>query len=307
MFTIIIFLVIVLFVLLITGKQVKDNPQLIKILGSIRIIVIIGIFLAIVFASLVQIGPGNVGVTILFGNVQDNVLRSGLNIINPLVEVEELDVKTRAYTMSGIKDEGQQKNDDAIITLSSDGLSLKLDVTVWYRLSEGDAPNLLRTVGTDYVEKIVRPATRTALRDVSVKYPATDIYSSKRDDFVSEISKNLEKSFEGRGIVLEKVLLRNVELPEKIREAIDEKIAAEQRAQQMVYVLQKEKQEAERKQVEARGIAEAQKIISNTINSQYLQWKYIETLKDLMNSKNNTIVITPYDQKLTPLLNLNKP
>lgn len=307
MFTIIIFLVIVLFVLLITGKQVKDNPQLFKILGSIRIIVIIGIFLAIVFASLVQIGPGNVGVTILFGNVQDNVLRSGLNIINPLVVVEELDVKTQAYTMSGIKDEGQQKNDDAIITLSSDGLSLKLDVTVWYRLSEGDAPNLLRTVGTDYVEKIVRPATRTALRDVSVKYPATDIYSSKRDDFVSEISKNLEKSFEGRGIVLEKVLLRNVELPEKIREAIDEKIAAEQRAQQMVYVLQKEKQEAERKQVEARGIAEAQKIISNTINSQYLQWKYIETLKDLMNSKNNTIVITPYDQKLTPLLNLNKP
>lgn len=307
MITIIIFLVIILFVLLITSKQIKDNPQLSKILGSIRIIVIIGIFLAIVFASLVQIGPGNVGVTILFGNVQDNVLRSGLNIINPLVEVEELDVKTQAYTMSGIKDEGQQKNDDAIITLSSDGLSLKLDVTVWYRLNEGDAPNLLRTVGTDYVEKIVRPATRTALRDVSVKYPATDIYSSKRDDFVSEISKNLEKSFDGRGIVLEKVLLRNVELPEKIREAIDEKIAAEQRAQQMVYVLQKEKQEAERKQVEARGIAEAQKIISNTINPQYLQWKYIETLKDLMNSKNNTIVITPYDQKLTPLLNLNKP
>ncbi len=306
MFTIIIFLVIILFVLLIASKQIKDNPQLSKILGSIRIIVIIGIFLAIVFASLVQIGPGNVGVTILFGNVQENVLRSGLNIINPLVEVEELDVKTQAYTMSGIKDEGQQKNDDAIITLSSDGLSLKLDVTVWYRLSEGDAPNLLRTVGTDYVEKIVRPATRTALRDISVKYPATDIYSSKRDDFVSEISKNLEKSFEGRGIVLEKVLLRNVELPEKIREAIDEKIAAEQRAQQMVYVLQKEKQEAERKQVEARGIAEAQKIISNTINSQYLQWKYIEALKDLMNSKNNTIVITPYDQKLTPLLNLNK-
>jgi prohibitin 1 len=156
------------------------------------------------------------------------------------------------------------------------------------------------------MEKIVRPASRTALRDVSVKYNATDIYSSKRDDFVNDITKNLEKSFEGRGIVLEKVLLRNVELPDKVKEAIDEKIAAEQRAQQMVYVLQKEKQEAERKQVEARGVSEAQKIISSTISPQYLQWKYIETLKDLMNSKNNTIVITPYDQKLTPLLNLNK-
>jgi regulator of protease activity HflC (stomatin/prohibitin superfamily) len=132
------------------------------------------------------------------------------------------------------------------------------------------------------------------------------MYSTKREDFISQISKNLEKSFEGKGILMEKILLRNIELPGKVREAIDEKISAEQRAQQMVYVLQKEKQEAERKQVEAKGIAEAQKIISNTINPQYLQWKYIEALKDLMNSKNNTIVITPYDQKLTPLLNLNQ-
>ena len=91
-----------------------------------------------------------------------------------------------------------------------------------------------------------------------------------------------------------------------MKEAIDEKIAAEQRSQQMVYVLQKEKQEAERKQIEAQGIAEAQKIISNTINSQYLQWKYIEAMKEMVNSKNNTIVIAPYDSKLMPLLNLNQ-
>jgi len=306
MITLIIFLVVILFVTFFINKQIKDNPQLFKTVNLLRVVLIIGIFIAIIFASLVQIGPGTVGVTILFGNVQDNVLKSGLNLVNPLVEVEKLDIKTQAYTMSGIKDEGATKGDDAIITLSSDGLTLKLDITVWFRLNEGDAPNLLRTLGIDYMEKIVRPATRTALRDVSVKYSATDIYSSKRDDFTNDITKNLEKSFDGRGIVLEKVLLRNVELPDKVREAIDEKISAEQRAQQMVYVLQKEKQEAERKQVEAKGIAEAQRIISNTISPQYLQWKYIETLKDLMNSKNNTIVITPYDQKLTPLLNLNK-
>jgi regulator of protease activity HflC (stomatin/prohibitin superfamily) len=234
------------------------------------------------------------------------VLRSGLNIVNPLVEVEKLDIKTQAYTMSGVKDEGQVKGDDAILTLSSDGLTLKLDVTVWFKVSESEAPQILRTIGADYIEKIVRPATRTSLRDVSVQYTATDIYSSKRDDFIKEISKNLETSFQGRGIILEKVLLRNIELPEKVKEAIDEKISAEQRAQQMVYVLQKEKQEAERKQVEARGVSEAQKIISSSISPQYLQWKYIEALKELMTSKNNTIVITPYDQKLTPLLNLNK-
>jgi regulator of protease activity HflC (stomatin/prohibitin superfamily) len=292
--------------LFLVRKNLQDNKNAEKVIGLLRVLALIGIVVAILFASIVQIGPGQVGVPILFGSVQDNVLRSGLNIVNPLVEVEKLDIKTQAYTMSGVKDEGQVKGDDAILTLSSDGLTLKLDVTVWFKVSESEAPQILRTIGADYIEKIVRPATRTSLRDVSVQYTATDIYSSKRDDFIKEISKNLETSFQGRGIILEKVLLRNIELPEKVKEAIDEKISAEQRAQQMVYVLQKEKQEAERKQVEARGVSEAQKIISSSISPQYLQWKYIEALKELMTSKNNTIVITPYDQKLTPLLNLNK-
>jgi regulator of protease activity HflC (stomatin/prohibitin superfamily) len=306
MISLLIFFVILLLALFVVRKNLSDNKNAEKIIGFLKVIAVIGIVVTVIFSSIVQIGPGQVGVPILFGNVQDNVLRSGLNFVNPLVEIEKLDVKTQAYTMSGIKDEGTVKGDDAIITLSSDGLTLKLDVTVWFRVGEADAPNILRTIGTDYLEKIVRPATRTSLRDISVQYNATDIYSTKRDDFINAITKNLESSFEGRGIILEKVLLRNVELPEKVKEAIDEKISAEQRAQQMVYVLQKERQEAERKQVEAHGVAEAQKIISNTINPQYLQWKYIEALKELMTSKNNTIVITPYDQKLTPLLNLNK-
>jgi len=306
MTSLIIFFLILFIVFNVLKKQYAGNQGITKILGLLRLVSIAGIALSILFSSLIQIGAGRIGVPILFGSVQDNVLRSGLNIVNPLVEVEKLDVRTQAYTMSSVHNEGQVQGDDAIVTMSSDGLTLKLDVTVWYRLSENEAPNLMRTIGTDFTEKIVRPAARTAIRDVSVMFPATDIYSTKREDFVNEVTKNLEKSFSGRGIILEKVLLRNVELPLKVKEAIDEKIAAEQRSQQMVYVLQKEKQEAERKQVEARGVAESQKIISNTISSQYLQWKYIEALKELMNSKNNTIVITPYDQKLMPLINLNK-
>lgn len=306
MISLFVIFILIAVVLTVIRKQNSNNQQTMKSTGIARTLVLTAAVLVLIFASVVQIGPGEVGVPILFGNVQDNVLKSGLNFVNPLVEVEKLDVKLQAYTMSGVQDEGAIKRDDAIISLSSDGLSLKLDVTVWFKLSESEAPNLLRFIGTDYVEKIIRPATRTAIRDITVMYSATDIYSAKRNDFISEITKNLETSFSGKGIILDKVLLRNVELPEKIREAIDEKIAAEQRSQQMVYVLQKEKQEAERKKVEASGIAEAQKIISNTINPQYLQWKYIEALKDLMTSKNNTIVITPYDQKLTPLLNLNQ-
>ncbi|MGB3019026.1 MAG: prohibitin family protein [Ignavibacteria bacterium] len=310
MIGIIVFLIIAIIILSIVKSQLQGNEKVQKILNTGRILAGVGILLSILLACVVQIGPGEVGVQILFGKVQDGILRSGLNFINPLMEVQKLDIKTQAYTMSGANDMDvsatETKKSDPIQTLSSDGLTLILDVTVWYRLSADDAPNILRTIGSDYESKIVLPAIRTAIRDVAVNYVATDIYSSKRNDYVNAITKRLEESFLGRGLILEKVLLRNVELPQKVREAIDEKIAAEQRAQQMVYVLQKEKQEAERKTVEAQGVAEAQKIINSTISNSYLQWKYIETLKELVNSPNNSFVIAPYDQKLTPLLNFNQ-
>lgn len=307
---IIIFLIIAIIVLTVVKGQLKANLQLEKVTDMLRVIAGIGILLTVLFASIVQIGPGEVGVQNLFGNVQENILRSGLNLVNPLMEVQKIDIKTQAYTMSGANDQDvndvKSNRSDPIQTLSSDGLTLLLDVTVWYRLSADEAPNLIRTIGVDYESKIVLPAIRTAIRDIAVNFVATDIYSSKRDDYVNDVAKKLENSFEGRGIILEKVLLRNVELPQKVREAIDEKIAAEQRAQQMVYVLQKERQEAERKQVEATGVAEAQRIINSTISNSYLQWKYIETLKELVNSPNNSFVIAPYDQKLVPMLNFNQ-
>lgn len=305
MIALIIFLVIILIIVL-SLKKTAQEERLSKILGTVRNILYIALAIAVISAAIVQVGPGEVGVQSLFGSVQDRVLYSGLNIINPLVSVEKMDVKTQAYTMSSTRDEGQQTGDDAITTLSSDGLTLRLDLTVWYRLSADDAPQVYRTIGTDYVAKIVRPAIRTSIRDVSVGYSATDIYSSKREDFVRDVTKNLEAAFQGRGVILERVLLRNVELPEKVRTAIDEKIAAEQRAQQMVYVLQKERQEAERKRVEAQGVSDAQKIVSQTITTLYLQWNYIQVMKELVNSPNHTFIIAPFDQKLVPLLNLGK-
>ncbi len=306
MVALIIFLVIVLIIVISLRKNAHDNEKLSKILGTVRNVIYIAIGIAVVSSAIVQVGAGEVGVQSLFGSVQERVLYSGLSVVNPLVNVEKMDVKTQAYTMSSIHDEGLQKGDDAITTLSSDGLTLKLDLTVWYRLSSEDAPQVYRTIGVDYIEKIVRPAIRTSIRDVSVGYSATDIYSSKREDFVRDVTKNLERAFEGRGIILERVLLRNVELPEKVRMAIDEKIAAEQRSQQMVYVLQKERQEAERKRVEAQGVSDAQKIVSQTITTPYLQWNYIQVMKELVNSPNHTFIVAPFDQKLVPLLNLGK-
>ncbi|MCX7877371.1 MAG: prohibitin family protein [Ignavibacteria bacterium] len=272
-------------------KKGTVNAQTAKLFGIMRNAAFIGIIVALIFSSVVQVGPGQVGVQILFGSVQDNILHSGLNFVNPLITVEEMDIKTQAYTMSGVQDENGKEDDDAISTLSSDGLTIRLDVTIWYRLNATDAPQVYRTIGTDYAEKIVRPAIRTALRDVSVAFSATDIYSQKREDFVRDVTKNLEDAFSGRGIILERVLLRNVELPEKVRAAIDEKIAAEQKAQQMVYILQKERQEAERKRVEAQGIADYNRIVSQSINDQVLQLKGIEATLELGRSTNSKMVI----------------
>jgi len=119
------------------------------------------------------------------------------------------------------------------------------------------------------------------------------------------VKDKLVAAFKDRGIVLENELLRDILLPEKVRTAIDEKIAAEQESQKMQYVLQRERQEADRKRVEAAGISDAQKIIAGSLTNQYLQYNYITTLKELVNSKNSTFVITPFDSKLTPMLNVN--
>lgn len=291
MIALLIFLVIVVLVVSSLKRTAAGNEKLSKLFNIIRTVTYVCIGLVIILSAVVQIGPGQVGVQTLFGSVQNRVLYSGLNFVNPLVEVEKMDVKTQAYTMSTAQDEGNLKGDDAIWALSMDGLTIKLDVTVWYRLNDIDAPQVYRTIGVDYVDKIVRPAIRTALRDVSVLYSATDIYSVKRGDFVAGVTKNVEAAFVGRGIILEKVLLRNVELPDKVRTAIDEKIAAEQKAQQMVYVLQKEKQEAERKKIEAQGISDYNRIVSQSITDQVLQLKGIEATLELAKSNNSKMVV----------------
>jgi regulator of protease activity HflC (stomatin/prohibitin superfamily) len=258
---------------------------------------------SLVYTAAVVIPPGHVGVQVLFGNVLDHTLENGLHIVNPFISVVEMDVKTQAYTMSA-KEADRRGSDGAIETLSSDGLTIRLELTVQYRLSAAQAAQVYRSIGEDYVEKVVRPEVRSAIRDAAVSYVATDLYSTKRGEFMQHVRTRLEHAFRARGIVHENTLLRDIELPKRVRAAIDEKIAAEQEAQKMVYVLNKEKQEADRKRVEAGGIADAQRIISSSLTNPYLQYNYIQTLRALADTKNATFVIAPMDQKLTPMLNV---
>lgn len=268
------------------------------------ILLLIGIVLLV--ASGVRIvDAGHTGVKVLFGNVQEEPLKPGFHIINPLVTVIPMSTRTEAYTMSSVSREGRRSGDDAVVALTSDGVSVKLDITGWYRLQASKAPQVYSNIGLNYAEKIVRPALRTAIRNAVVEYKAEDIYSSKRQAVVKKMEEMITSDLGDRGIVLEKILLRNVILPPRITSAIDEKISASQEAQKMEFVLQKEKQEAQRKELEAQGIATAQKIISDSLTPEYLTWHYIRTLSELATSKNNTFVIAPFDQKLVPLFNVS--
>jgi len=257
----------------------------------IRISALLIILIGLTSSMLKVIEAGQVGVKTLFGKVSSDVLYSGLNIVNPLNEVTTFDVKTQNYTMSGVNDEGSQSGDDAIRVLSADGLEVIIDLSVLFKVKPSAAPEILRTIGTDYLDKIVRPIARTAIRDNAVSYDAVALYSSKRDEFQNKIFQTINKSFITRGLELEQLLVRNITLPASVKTTIESKINAEQDAQKMTFVLQKERQEAERKRVEAQGIADYQKILSTGLSDRQLQYESIKAQKEIALSPNTKVII----------------
>lgn len=267
------------------------NAPLPQYAGTIRVIGLVVIVLGFLTSCIKQIDAGQIGVKSLFGKVQDDILTSGLNVVNPLVEVKAIDVKTQNYTMSGVHNEGEVAGDDAIRVLTADGLEVVIDLTVLYRVQSAEAPKIVREIGMDFKNVIVRPITRTKIRDNAVYYTAVDLYSIKRDEFQARIFKTIEENFKQRGLVLEQLLVRNITLPATVKASIEEKIKAEQDAQKMEFVLQKEKQEAERKRVEAQGIADYQKIISSGLGDKQLQYENLQVMKGLITSPNAKVII----------------
>jgi len=284
-------IVIGIIVLIITAVVIKSSPALAKFKSIGRIAGLIFILLGIVSSSVKQIDAGEVGVKVLFGSIQQDVMGSGLHFINPLLDVKKLDIKTQNYTMTGVNDEGNQSADDAIRVLTSDGLEVTIDLTVLYRVISADAPRLLRETGDDYRDKIVRPITRTKIRDNAVYYQAVDLFGSKRDVFQQRIYKSIEEDFKKRGLMLEQLLVRNITLPNSVKASIESKINAEQDAKKMEFVLLKEKQEAERKRVEAQGIADYQRIINTGLTDQQLQYEQIKAMKELALSTNAKVIV----------------
>ena len=286
-------LLIILGIIILVGSFtfLSHDERFFRFKKTGRVIGFLFILLGILTSCIVQINSGAIGVKSFFGKIQNDVLGSGLHLVNPLLSVEKLDVKTQNYTMSGVHDEGEKSGDDAIRVLTSDGLEVTIDLTVLYRVVSADAPKLLRETGNDYRDKIVRPITRTKIRDNAVYYQAVDLFGIKRDEFQQRIYKSIEDDFKKRGLMLEQLLVRNITLPNSVKASIESKINAEQDAKKMEFVLLKEKQEAERKRVEAQGISDYQRIINTGLTDQQLQYEQIKAMKELALSSNAKVIV----------------
>ncbi len=278
-------------ILFIVSFTLKNNATpFSKYAGAIQMIAVVVVLLGLFSSMFKQINAGKVGVQSLYGSVKPDVLESGLHLINPLLDVTDFDIQTQNYTMSAIHGEGAQDGDDAIRVLSNDGLEVVIDLTVLYRITPTDAPKIYKQIGVNYTDKIVRPVTRTRIRDNAVYYDAVALYSTKRNEFQQRIFKTIEADFKSRGLVLEQLLIRNINLPTSVKASIESKINAEQDAQKMTFVLQKEKQEAERKRVEAQGIADYQRIISLGLTDKQLQYEQIKAQKEIATSSNAKVI-----------------
>jgi regulator of protease activity HflC (stomatin/prohibitin superfamily) len=273
------------------------SPRLIDVSGtpgggrSIRSLIFV-----IVIAILILIGnpfrsvpAGHVGVKDFFGIVSSSVLTPGVHFVLPFTKVVKMSVKT------------QEAKETAEVP-SKEGLTMDLEGSLLFRLDPAKAPDIYKTIGPDYVEIAVQPQIRSAIREVTATYEAKALYSAERDKIARETLELFRKMSEGRGIITEAVLLRKIGLPAVVANAIQEKLKREQEAEQMKFVLQKESQEAERKRIEAQGVADFQKIVAAGISQQLLEWKGIEATEKLALSANTKVVVIGNSKSGLPII-----
>jgi prohibitin 1 len=242
-------------------------------------------------AQLVRVIPaGNVGVVDFFGTVSDKTLKAGINIVNPLARVIKFSIKTEELK-------------ETMDVPSKEGLTITLEVSVLYHLDAEKAADVYKTIGPNYMEVILEPQIRSVARNVTSAYDAKALYTSERDMLAQTILDDIRKVVEPRGIYVEATPLRRVGLPQRVTDAIEEKLKAQQESQRMEFILTKEKQEADRKRIEAQGISDFQTIVAKGISDQLLRWKGIEATEKLAGSSNSKIVIVGGKDGLPLILN----
>jgi len=260
-------------------------------LGNVRwvLFAIVALFFFLFFNPVVVIPAGHVGVLDFFGSVPPRVLSPGVNLVIPFTRVIRMSVQT------------QELKETAEVP-SQEGLIMELEVSLLYRLQPDKADDMYKTVGRNFASVAVEPQIRSAIREITASYDAKALYSSEREKIANQIFDFFAKLTQERGIVAEAVLLRKVGLPPVVANAIQEKLKREQEAEQMKFVLQKEQQEAERKRIEAQGIADFQRIVAAGISPQLLEWKGIEATEKLAQSPNSKIVVIGNPKSGLPII-----
>ena len=292
MFVIAIMILIVSIFALSFSNYFNNKQEGYEYSGIVKILAVVGFIFALGlgFSTLVRIVPaGHVGVVDLWGKVDEQVRNPGLNLVNPFVDLVIMDVQT-------------QELKETMEVPSKEGLTMQVDMSILYRLNPDKASSIYKTIGSDYDEVVVVPQFRTAVREATVFYEAKALYTSSRDEITNKIFSDLDKMLSERGVILEKVLLKAVSLPSTVSTAIEQKLKAEQESEQMKFVLTKESQEAQRKVIEAKGIAEAQGIINKTLTQAYLQHEAIKAQTMMANSTNHTVVYIPSGDNGIPLV-----
>ncbi|MBX2992823.1 MAG: prohibitin family protein [Bacteroidetes bacterium] len=271
-------------------KVVQENNPLYA--RSAGLAAAVGAFftLATIAQAFTVIPAGHVGVVNFFGIVSPRTLPAGINLVNPLANVIKFSIQTKELK-------------ENMEVLSKEGLTIRLEISALYRLDPDSAARVYQTIsGGDFEEIVLKPQFRSVSRAVTASFQASALYSTERERLGENIQKELSRMVSPRGIIIETTPLRNVGLPSQLTEAIEQKQRADQEAQRMEFILLKEKQEADRKRIEAQGIADFQKIVAAGISEQLLRWKGIEATEKLAASNNAKVVIVGAGKDGLPII-----
>jgi regulator of protease activity HflC (stomatin/prohibitin superfamily) len=242
-----------------------------------------------IMSLLTQVPAGHVGVIDVFGKVPDRSLNPGIHLVNPFAHIEKMSIKT-------------QELKETMSVPSKEGLSIELEASLLFHIDPNMAPKLYREIGSNYKSIIIEPNFRSVTRGITASYEAQALYTSNRELLALQMDSLMSNVLTKRSVFVENVLLRSVHLPERVSNSIEEKLRAEQDAQRMTFVLQKERQEAERKEIEATGIQKFQEIVKKGIDQQLLEWKGIEATQEIAKSPNTKVVIIGSSKNGLPLI-----
>ncbi len=282
------FFVLASIVAFLSWRTMRLNPNT-KGNANISLLVAFGAAMVALSNAFTVIPAGNIGVVDFFGTVSENTLKSGINLVNPLARIVKMSVKT-------------QELKEVMEVPSKEGLTVQLEVSILYHLNPDKAADVYKTVGENYEGIILEPQVRSVTRGVTASFEAKALYTSEREQLSKMILDDIKIATAARGINVESAPLRRVTLPSGLSASIEQKLQSEQESQRMQFILTKEKQEADRKRIEAQGISDFQKIVNQGLNQQLLTWKGIEATEKLAMSPNSKIVVIGGGKTGLPLI-----